>query len=270
MGRKHWSDEKIFSRILNNKTDHTFWDNVRELRSRPNVYVFERSAQLTRSNDIEEILTGVQILAQLGSPLRPFLKKTLNIYFQLIRSTKDPKVLSSIFFGIGHNNSNLSNAQIETLSKFKDSTNRQVKEGLVLALSGIDHPSAINALIQLSNDKASWVRNWATFAIGSQIERDSDSIKSALWCNTKDKSKNVREEAIKGLAARKDPAIKEILKNEISDLDNYSSLLLESIVDFGDKEFITLLQEKLKEKGIADKINPEWIENTIKKLIALP
>lgn len=33
MGRKNWTDEKLFFRLVNNKSDKTYWDNIRELRS---------------------------------------------------------------------------------------------------------------------------------------------------------------------------------------------------------------------------------------------
>jgi hypothetical protein len=46
MSRKKWTSEKIFTRMLNNKTQKTFWENVRELRKRPNNEVYNKAYKL--------------------------------------------------------------------------------------------------------------------------------------------------------------------------------------------------------------------------------
>jgi HEAT repeat protein len=48
------------------------------------------------------------------------------------------------------------------------------------------------------------VRNWATFAVGRQLDFDSAALRDALWERVTDESQDVREEAIAGLARRRD------------------------------------------------------------------
>ena len=80
MSRKNWSSEKIYERLLANKSKKTYWDNISELRSRPNKEVYERAYSLTNSNSKKEIIIGIHILSQLGFDPR-FFKKRHQYFF---------------------------------------------------------------------------------------------------------------------------------------------------------------------------------------------
>jgi HEAT repeat protein len=62
----------------------------------------------------------------------------------------------------------------------------------------------VRALIVLSGDADPTVRDWATFALGVQIERDSTEVRDALAVRLADEDVNTRDEAIRGLAVRGD------------------------------------------------------------------
>jgi len=68
------------------------------------------------------------------------------------------------------------------------------------------------------------------------------------------------------LAIRKDKRIKGILQQELRNIDDLGSLILESIVAFGDKSFIELLKNKIQENKITQRINEKWLLNCIKEL----
>jgi HEAT repeat protein len=53
-------------------------------------------------------------------------------------------------------------------------------------------------------DKDSEVRDWATFGLGVLGNLDSKKIREALFQNLSDSDEDVREEAMVGLAKRKD------------------------------------------------------------------
>jgi hypothetical protein len=152
MSRKNWTTEKLFYRLLNNKSDRTSWSNIVELRSRGTEEVFVKSYELAHSEIVKEKIMGINLLAQLGSEPRPFSKKTIKIYFKFLEKETNIKVLEAILDAIGHNNRHLTNAQISILSSFKNHKNQSIRQSLVHALLYIDKDEAIETLILLTND----------------------------------------------------------------------------------------------------------------------
>ena len=61
--------------------------------------------------------------------------------------------------------------------------------------------------------------------------------------------------------------IKEILKKELENIDEFCSLILESIEEFNDKDFINLIEKQIIENKKLKKVNEEWLENTLAKLM---
>ncbi len=260
MSRKDWSDEKLIFRLINNKTDRTTWENIKVLRSRPSKELFLKCAELTKSNNPKIRKIGIDVLAQLGLPPRPFLNETLEIYFDLIGIETDPEVLMSLLYSIGHNNDELNNEQIDKICSFINNDNNWVKEGLVFSLLGIENLNAIETLIKLSSDKLSHVRDWATFGIGTQSYRNNKKIREALWNRVNDKHQDTKLEAIAGLAKRKDSRVNDIIKREIID-GEYGTLLFEAVIETKNKEFLPYLIQNLKSAEKDKSINPEWIKD---------
>jgi HEAT repeat protein len=257
MSRQNWTDDKLISRLLNNKSEKSRWDNIRELRKRPSTLLFAKCAEFTKSKDPKIRSIGIDILAQLGLPPRPFLKQTLTLYFDLLNTETDPKVLMTLLYAVNLNNGNLNKKQVEILCSFSDNDNNLVKEGLTFSLLGIDSVNAIETLIKLSTDKLSHIRNWATFGIGTQIERNTQSIREALWNRVNDKHQETKLEAIVGLAKRKDSRVNGIIRRELID-GEYGSLLFDAIIEIGDKEFLPLLRHNFKIIKDDITIDPEW------------
>ncbi len=260
MSRNKWTNEKLFYRLLNNKSDKTYWDNIGVLRNRTNKETFNRCVELTKSEKSKERQIGIDILAQLGIPPRPFIKETMKLCFELLEIEKEPKVIMSLLYSIGHNNQFLNNSQIETLCSLKKTDNKLIKDGLFFSLLAVNDTNAINTLIFLSNDKLSHIRNWATFGIGTQTERNNKKIREALWNRVNDKHQETKLEAIIGLVNRKEVEVKEIIKREILN-GEYGTLLFDAILQLNDKELIPLLkQQYVVEKENKD-INPEWLDD---------
>jgi hypothetical protein len=260
MSRKKWTDDKLFFRLLNNKSHKTYWDNIRELRTRANANVFNTCVTLTKSSEAKERIIGIDILAQLGSSPRPFYKEANKNFFEVLRKEKNSKALLSVLYAIGHNNEKLKSEEIRTLVSFKDNPDEGVREGLVSALLTVDNKIAIDTLIYLTTDKISHIRDWATFGIGTQIERDNRSIREALWLRVDDKNQDTKLEAIVGLAKRKDRQIKEIIKRELIN-GEYGTLLFEAIEELSDKDFLPLLKSNLKITKKDKGINSHWIKD---------
>ena len=259
MSRKNWTDDKLLFRLCNNKSDKSRWDNISVLRKRPSEELFSKCVELTISKDPRIRRIGIDILAQMGLIPRPFLTKTLQLYFDLLNIESDPEVLMSLLYSIGHNNDTLNKSQIEKLCTFSDNDNNWVKEGLVSAVGFINDLNAIDVLIKLSKDKLSHIRNWATFYLG-QSERNNKTIREALWARVNDKHQDTRFEAIFGLAKRKDSRINDIIKEELLD-GEYGTLLFEAIIETGDKQFLPLLRKKLKSIKGDNNINSKYLND---------
>lgn len=179
-------------------------------------------------------------------------------------------MLFSIFYGISHNNENLTKKRVLKLIEFKNSKNNDVRYSLVSALSGIENPKAIETLIELSEDKYSSIRNWATFGIGTLSEQNNDQIINALWKRTKDKHQETKLEAIVGLVNRNEVKIKEQMIKELK-TGEYGILLFEAIETLNDKDLIPYLESNLKSTKNNNGIKEEWIadlKQCIKKLNA--
>jgi hypothetical protein len=266
MNRSEWTDDKLLSHLLNNKSDKARWANISVLRSRPSEKLFLKCVDLAISKKHTNRSLGIDILAQLGTTSRPFLKRTIELYFHLLGNEKKPEVLMSLLYAIGHNNGKLSKPQIDKVCALAYTRNDLVKEGLVSALLGVDNLNAIETLIKLSSDKLSHIRNWATFGIGTQTERNNKKIRTALWNRIGDKHQETKLEAILGLSKRKDKRVNEIIRQELLG-GEYGTLLLEAIVATGDKQFLPLLRQNLKSAKRGKGINPEWLID-VKKCIA--
>ncbi|PQJ69267.1 hypothetical protein [Polaribacter butkevichii] len=265
MGRENWTSEKIFERLVNNKSEKTYWNNISELRKRATEEIYDKAYELAKSEIDKKKIIGINVLAQLGFDPRIRQQKTVELYFKLLENEQNDDVLFSLFFGISHNNENLTEKQVLKLTEFKNSKNKDIRYSLVSALSTVEDPKAIETLIELSEDKYSSIRNWATFGIGTLCEQNNDRIIKALWNRIKDKHQETKLEAIVGLANRKQVAVKDQIIDELKS-GKYGTLLFEAIETLNDKEFIPHLENNLKSAKNDSGIKEEWIADLKKCL----
>jgi len=184
--------------------DDPGWDAIWELRLRATPDVFEAASALCLSFDPSERVVGVDILAQLGTPGHVYLDRTLDILCKLIETETVTRVLSSIAVGLGHISPEP--RKVKPLLRLKDHSDPDVRQGVAFGLSGEDDPLAIQALIALSADVDMEVRDWATFALGSQTNLDSPQIREALYRRVIDPNDagDAPGEGLVGLARRGD------------------------------------------------------------------
>lgn len=261
----NYSTQKLFIRLLTNKSKANYWNYIIELRKRKTNEIFKKSIVLTQSNSIKERIIGINILAQFGQP-RQHKKEIIQIFFKLLQSETNKYVISAVFFGIGHNNEKLTNKQVNILTSFQKHKSTYVRYSLVFALCTIQREQAIDTLIYLSNDRDVKIRDWATFGLGSQIDIDTEKIRKALWNRVSDKDETVKTEAIWGLAQRKDDKIKSILEEELNRLDDQQSIILEAIIELNDKSFIPILEKKIEQHKDSKMFNERWLVETLNKL----
>ncbi|MGW7102758.1 HEAT repeat domain-containing protein [Streptomyces sp. NPDC054838] len=81
----------------------------------------------------------------------------------------------------------------------------EVASELPTALSGQADDPVPAALIRLTSDHEARVREQATFALGQLTQVDGPEIRAALWRRVGDEDPQTHEEAVRGLAVRRDP-----------------------------------------------------------------
>lgn len=226
------------------------------LQFRGNREVFEAAQKLCQSKIIKKRKLGVDILGQLGRPKRTFPDESLSILLKLIDTEKDSKILSSIGIAFGHIGDKRA---IKPLVKLKNCPIAEVREGVVLGISGHEDAESINTLIELTSDEAENVRNWATFGLGTQIDSDTAEIRKALFQRLGDGVHEIRVEALVGLAKRQDPRVVEPLIKELSS-DSVGILAVEAAKEIGDVRLTSVLKQlqdwwNVDQNLLADAIN---------------
>lgn len=270
MSRENWTNEKVFFRLVNNKSDRTYWANIKELSSRPNKEVFDQCVEFIKSEEAKKRVIAINVMAQLGVRPRPFYRETIQILFELLVNENNEKVIWSSLYALGHNNEEFKETEISPLTKFRDHKSPEIRHALVSALLRVNNKIAIDTLIHLSNDSDSATRDWATFGLGTQIERNIKKIREALWLRVNDSCQDAKLEAIVGLAKRRDTRVTEIIIRELTE-GEYGTLLFEAIEELNDKSFLPYLEKNLVDEKKDDGINSGWLdalEGCIEKLKA--
>ena len=183
------------------------WELVQDLHKRGDLETFQAATALVDSSDPVRRSLGVDVLAQLGAypnvPVedRPFAPKTVRLLLDHLQNECDPDVLADIATAFGH----LGDPQsIPALHDLRNHPVERVRYGVVFGLLAVDDDVAVKTLIELSADESADVRDWATFGLAVQIDRDDASLREALLARLDDLDDDTREEAIRGLATRGD------------------------------------------------------------------
>lgn len=258
MRRKDLTAAELLTRVLHNKSRNTYWDNVRELHRRGEEETFRSCYQLVKTGSDREKEIGLDILAQLGLAAKPYLKQSLPLYFELLNSAVSTDVLIAVLHALCFNNDTLNVAQLTAIASFRSHADKYVRFGVVHALSGVGKKVAVDAMVELTEDKFTPVRSWATFGIATQIEKKSKQITAALWKRVRDKDEETKFEAIVGLAVRQEEGIKDVLIEELQ-TESIGALLFEAIGAYGDTDFLPALQVLYKDSSSDKTINPGWL-----------
>ena len=198
---------------------------------------FRAGIQLLASNNPMERVVGADVLAQLGWRDRAFLDETVAALLSAL-SDQDVSVVQSAIFALGHR---ASPRAIPALLPFVDHASTDLRYAVVHGLMPHDTPEVVEALAKLSGDTDPDVRNWATFALGSQLESDSHSLRKALRDRLADSDPEVRGEALVGLARRHDSSVATEVMRELES-DSYGGWAIEAAGLLGDAMFLSALR----------------------------
>jgi HEAT repeat protein len=207
--------DELVNEALTEWDEDLAWDAISALQWRGSYEVLQRAKSLCHSICPDERRIGADILGQLGVPERSFPQECGKIVTEMLNTEEDADVLQAVLVAICH--LGFTDA-IEPAASFENHSHPSVRHAVVLALTGDERQFAIVCLIRLSADAEDEVRDWATFALGTQIDLDTPHIRNALAARLEDPDNDTRAEAVMGLARRKDQrAVSSLQKERASD-----------------------------------------------------
>jgi hypothetical protein len=200
--------DELFALARAAQDEDAYWDAVSALHARGEQRTFDLASVLCDSFAAGERCLGADVLGQLGtkpgtSPAEsPYASAAGGVLLGLLADDEEePAVLSSAAVALGHLRDERTIPRLASLASHAD---EEVRRSVVHGLMGHEDDRAVEALIRLSADPAEGVRDWATFALGVQIDRDTAELRDALAARLDDSNEDARAEAIRGLARRRD------------------------------------------------------------------
>ena len=188
-GRGEWSSSDEWAPYLS------------ALAHRGDEDVLFRARAMATAPDPADRGVAAYLLGQLGTPVRTFPAESAAALEEMAASEEDPEVLAAVAHGFGH----LGEAYgLDTLLRLAGHADARVREAAAIALAGRDGEGPLGALIGLSSDESSEVRDWATFALGMLAPQDTPELRDALVARLGDPDPETRLEAVHGLAVRGD------------------------------------------------------------------
>lgn len=237
--------------------DDAYWVPLPILHRRGSAEVLDAAFELCASPRSGERRLGVDILGQLGVPTRTFPEEGSAMVLSMLQKETDPEVLASL----GHAAGRLGDPQaVDSVVRLAKHPENDVRWSAACSLSTWENDDrAIAALIALTSDSDESVRDWATFGLGSLMDRDTPEIREALLRRTSDEDDDTRGEAMVGLARRHDPRVVEPLIQELS-AESVGSLAVEAAKEVADPRLRPVLEELRNWWDVDPKLLEEAIE----------
>jgi HEAT repeat protein len=223
---------ELISILLSGPDEGLYWVGICALHWRGSHEVLDRALGLCMSFCALERRAGADILGQLGVPDRIFPESCLRTLLNMLVEENHHDVLQAVLVALSH----LRDPEaIVPASRFRHHPDPDVRHGVVLALTGHEEEQALGVLIELTRDPDAHVRDWATFALGSQVDVDTPELRDALAGRLSDEDDETRAEAMVGLAQRGDRRVLTALRRELES-DSVGALAVEAAALIGDPE----------------------------------
>lgn len=211
--------DDLVSFALSHPAGDPYWDAISALYRRGTREVFDAANRLLASACPIERKLGANIHAQLGwAQGKPFAAESIRLLTRVLSAEDDTDVIAAILFAFGHLHEPECAPAVIGFANHPDEDVRYAA-AFALPLVGDEDEQAIAALIVLSTDPVVKVRDWATFALGSQTEWDSPALRAALRARLSDSDSETRGEALRGLARVRDACAVEAVLAELGGPD---------------------------------------------------
>ena len=256
-----WSTDRLVHLALAHGSAPRGRAAIALLQARGTPELLARVEALVRSTSVRRRVLGLEIAAQLRAPghahdyqADPYALETTQAMFVEALRDADPRVVRSAICGLGHQPLP---AALPALLAHLAHPDLRVRFALAYTLGSYPGPEATAALMHLAIDRDDLVREWATFGIGTLSEADDDAVRTLLWTNAHDPYRDVRGEAVVGLARRSDPRAIELLKTRLLD-DDCRVYELEAAEEMPSAELLEPLQRLRDDAEQRQDLDPFW------------
>jgi HEAT repeat protein len=200
--------EDLFAETLKGEyDDEAPWHAVHALQDIGSREVLETASAWCRSDSPLKRARGAAVLAQLGKtaehPKNKFPEESFNVVAAMAESEKHIEALSSAIHALGHIGAPRA---IPLLVRYSTHPESEIRFAVACACGSFAGESPIVVvLLELMRDSDEDVRDWATFGLGTLSTIDTPEIRDAFADHLNDSSSDVVDEALAGLAQRRDP-----------------------------------------------------------------
>jgi HEAT repeats len=227
--------------------DDEYWTLIRELHRRGTRLIFDDAARLILSEDPKVRGVACDVLSQLGFETgQPFAAETIPLLARICTEEVSPSVLGSAISAMGHLRQSEAVPYVMAHAQHADP---KVRLSVACALPSMADQEwlgqalpIVTTLLQLTSDEDARVRDWATFAIGRQVNVDGGSVRQCLFARLDDPDDDTRAEAIAGLTRRHAPEIERHVMDALR-AETVHQLAVESACYLGDPSFAESLLE---------------------------
>jgi HEAT repeat protein len=263
---RRWSTQRLIRRALAHSTPGRLWNAVALLQRRGSPTTLAHITILARSANAHRRALAMEIAAQLQMPghasadaSAPFALDATQALLVAGLADRNIGVLQAAIFGLGHRP--VADA-LPALLAHANHPDSRIRFALARALGSYVEPQSTAALMRLASDRDDDVRDWATFGIGALRDTDDDAIRSLLWTNAHDPDRDVRGEAVVGLARRGDPRVIDLLKERLNDGD-CRGYELEAVQEMPRPELLAPLQTLLAHAERTREHSTHWLSELL-------
>lgn len=194
-----------------------YWNCVSELWERGGQLEFDVAKSLFAETTEQARELGANILIKLGKSQgkqSSFSEQTIDYVTPLLKEASDEVRIAAT-----HAVANQSSPRtVPLLLTVIDDPNFWVRYAVVLGLTGELDSRATDGLVKLCHDTDDFIRDWASFGLCTECEAhpDSPELRAALHGLLSDPNKDIRGQALLGLAKRGDQTCLEALRAELN------------------------------------------------------
>ncbi|HYP34038.1 MAG TPA: HEAT repeat domain-containing protein, partial [Burkholderiaceae bacterium] len=228
---------------------------------RGSALTLSRLRVLARSANAHRRALAMDIAARLQLPGGDQAFAPEDTQALLVAGLSDPNVgvQQAAIFGLGHRPAP---AALPLLIGLLEHADSRIRVALARTLGSYAEVDATASLMRLARDRDDDVRDWATFGIGALRDTDDEAVRALLWTNAHDPDRDVRGEAVVGLARRGDPRVVDLLKERLNggDCRGYE---LEAVQEMPRPELLEPLQTLLADAERTRAHSGAWLRELL-------